>query len=156
MLPDVLHHCTFPCHLHPCNHADLFSAFSPKSVDICPFKLCLETAVAVACVWRTGVAESGLEALLQPLWFLRFSSRPPCLHRARLCWLLRRAYVQQHAAGLQPGGVLLHCFWSVFPSRHRCRKIYSSPLSLHSHTLEMRTSEGSFSGLRGMGNHTWP
>ncbi|XP_054685600.1 solute carrier family 12 member 8 isoform X5 [Grus americana] len=34
--------------------------------------------------------------------------------------LLRRAYVQQHAARLQPGGVLLHRFWSVFPSCHRC------------------------------------
>lgn len=140
------------CTTASCNHTDLFPP--PNKFTFTPSNYPWKQLLLLHVFRGRLVAESRLEGLLQSFWFLRFSSPFLCLHRAWLCRLLRRAYVQQHAAKLQPGGVLLHCFWSVFPSCHRYRKFYPPPLSLHSHISEMSRSKGSSSGLLGKASGT--
>lgn len=82
--------------------------------------------------------------LLQPWWFLGLSSHPPCPHRARLRRLLPGADVQQHPARLQPGGVLLHCFRSVFPGCHRYGSVLSSPFFPPQEHLGDEQEQGEF------------
>lgn len=122
-----------PWHLHPFNHVYLFPPVKKKKLTFA-----ISNYHWKQVVWprrgRPGGSATSMSCL-------RLSSLPPCVCRARLRWLLRRAFVQQHAAGLQPGGVLLHCFWSVLPSCHRYCELYPL-LFLHRHISRWAEARG--------------
>lgn len=151
-----LHLCTFLWHLHPCNHTDLFSAFSPHWISwhsafqtisgnsrCC--HTCLEDGWSPRAGWRVSCSPCG------------FWGSPLALHvfaEHGFVGYSKELMFNNTLPDYSQGESFFTVFGVFFPAATGTVKFYPPLLSHHSHILEMSRSKVSSSGLWGEWDRT--